>query len=313
MAHSPSLTELPKYPVSAGIGLIALGLFFAIGNLDDPSARAAIEPYVLDERAFWAEPWRLLTSTVVHHDLLHVGFNVWWMWILGTYVEASFGHLRTLALAAVLAAGSAAAEYALSVGGVGLSGVVYGLFGLLWVLDRHVPAHRGAMDPGRTRFFVFWFFLCIVLTQFDLLRVANVAHGAGALLGALIGWAHALSGARRYAAAAGLVLTLAASLLGATQLRGMINPRAAAASAFDRGIAAFESEEWERAIGEFERATEHEDTAAAAWFNLGLCHRARHDAAAALAAHERALALEPGNRRFREAVEQLQLRPDAGE
>lgn len=305
MAQSPPLSQLPKYPVSAGIGLIAIGLFFAIGDLSDPSARAAVDPYVLDQRAFWAEPWRILTSTVVHANLVHVGFNAWWMWILGTYVEEHFGHLRTLGLFVVLAVGSAAAEYALSIGGVGLSGVVYGLFGFLWVLDRHLPRFRGAMDPQRTRFFVFWFFLCIVLTEFGVLAIANVAHGSGALLGALIGWTYALSGPRRWGAAAGIVLTLALAGLGASELRASINPRAAASTAFDRGVEAFEAEEWSRAIENFERATEHDDTAAAAWFNIGLCHRALHDADAALAAHERALALEPGNGRFREAVDQL--------
>lgn len=309
MAQSPPLSQIPKYPVSAGIGLIALGLFFAIGDLGDPSARATVDPYVLDPRAFWAEPWRLLTSSLVHANLIHVGFNAWWMWILGTYVEEHFGHLRTLGLFLVLAIGSAGAEYALSVGGVGLSGVVYGLFGFLWVLDRHLTRHRGAMEPQRTRFFVFWFFLCIALTHFEVLPVANVAHGSGALLGALIGWTYALPGWRRLTAGAGLIATLALTLVGASMLREVVNPRAAATSAFDRGIEALEAEDWTRAIEHFERATQHDATAAPAWFNLGLCHRALHDADAALAAHERALALEPGNHRYREAVEQLQLPP----
>ncbi len=305
MAQSPPLTQLPKYPVSAGVGLIALGLFFVIGDLSDGGAQSAVDPFVLDARAFWAEPWRLLTSTVVHANLLHVGFNVWWMWLLGTYVEASFGHLRTLALMVALAVGSAVAEYALSVGGVGLSGVVYGLFGFLWALDRHVPKHRGAMEPQRTRFFVFWFFLCIVLTQLDVLRIANVAHGSGAVLGVLIGWAYALVGARRYAAVAGVVVTLGVSVAGATAFRPTINPTAAAAHAFDQGIEAFKAEEWERAIEHFERATDDELTAAAAWFNIGLCKLALHDPEGALAAHERALALEPGNSKFSDAVESL--------
>lgn len=305
MAQSPPLSQFPKYPVSAGIGLIAIGLFFAIGNLDEASARAAVDPYVLDERAFWAEPWRLLTSTVVHVDILHVGFNALWMWLLGTYVEEHFGHLRTLALVVVLAAGSAAAQFALSGGGVGLSGVVYGLFGFLWVLDRHVPRHRGAMEPGRARFFVFWFFLCIALTEFGLLAVANVAHGCGALLGALIGWATAREGVRRWGAVAGLVVTLALAGLGASELRPLVNPRAAAFAAFDRGLDAMRADDYAGAIDEFELATEHEDTAAGAWFNIGLCHGHLHEAEAALAAHERALALEPGNPRFRRQVELL--------
>jgi tetratricopeptide (TPR) repeat protein len=123
----------------------------------------------------------------------------------------------------------------------------------------------------------------------------------------LVGWTYACRGARRVAAAAGLVATLGLAVTGATALRGLVNPGAAAAHAFERGVEAFEDEEWKRAIEEFEPATEHASTAAAAWFNIGLCHRALHDVEAALAAHERALALEPGNARFRDAVDQLQL------
>lgn len=312
MAHSPSLSELPKYPVSAGVGLIALGLFFVIGDLSDPSARSSVDPFVLDQRAFWAEPWRLLTSTVVHANLLHVGFNVWWMWLLGTYVESAFGHLRALGLMFVLAIGSAAAEYALSVGGVGLSGVVYGLFGLLWVLNRYVPRHRGAMDPQRARFFVFWFFLCIVLTQFDVLQIANVAHGSGAVLGGLLGLAYAQKSLKRYASIAGIVLTLGLSAAAATELRTFVNPTAAAISAFDEGVEAFEAKEWDRAIRLFERATEDDRTAASAWYNIALCRVSLHEYEAALKAHERALALEPGNAQFRKAVDDLNRHLEAG-
>ncbi|NQU19823.1 MAG: hypothetical protein HQ567_00960, partial [Candidatus Nealsonbacteria bacterium] len=37
--------------------------------------------------------------------------------------------------------------------------------------------------------FVIWFFVCIVLTQLELMRVANIAHGAGAIFGVLYGLA----------------------------------------------------------------------------------------------------------------------------
>ena len=78
----------------------------------------------------------------------------------------------------LFAAGSSAADYAVSFGGIGLSGVIYGLFGLLWVLSRYNP-DRGAVDPNTDVVFTAWFFLCIVLTYTGSMNVANVAHGAG--------------------------------------------------------------------------------------------------------------------------------------
>ena len=71
------------------------------------------------------------------------------------------------------------AEQALFYGGVGLSGVVYGLFGLLWVLSRRDSRFRDAMDRQTVQLMVAWFFLCIVLTITGAWKVANVAHGAG--------------------------------------------------------------------------------------------------------------------------------------
>lgn len=304
MASSPPLSQLPKFPVSAGLGLIALGLFVAIGDLSDRSTDALIEPFVMDGRTFWAEPWRLLTSALVHGDFVHVGFNVLWMWLLGTYVETNFGHLRALGLMVVLAVGSGAAQYAVSDGGVGLSGVVYGLFGFLWALDRYVPRHRGAISRLATRLFVAWFFLCIVmdhLTPYPL-GVANTAHGVGAVLGGLIGFVYAFRGGRRYAAALGLVAAMALSLVGATQLRTQINPVAA----FDEGLTALEEERYEDAIAAFERATDTERTGAPAWFNIGLCKMRLHDVDGALSAFRRALALQPGNAKFQDKVDALE-------
>jgi len=44
------------------------------------------------------------------------------------------------------AVGSSAAEFALFQGGIGLSGVGYGLFGLLWVLSWHASDFAGGVD-----------------------------------------------------------------------------------------------------------------------------------------------------------------------
>ena len=42
--------------------------------------------------------WSLVTSVFVHADVLHVGFNLYWLWILGRAVERAIGPLRWLAL-----------------------------------------------------------------------------------------------------------------------------------------------------------------------------------------------------------------------
>lgn len=44
------------------------------------------------------------------------------------------------------------------------------------------------MDRQTTQLMVGWFFLCIVLTYMHVWNVANMEHGAGCLLGLLLGW-----------------------------------------------------------------------------------------------------------------------------
>jgi membrane associated rhomboid family serine protease len=128
---------------------------------------------------------------------LHLAFNIYWLWILGTIVERVYGHLRTAALIALFALGSSSLEFAFSVGGIGLSGVGYGLFALLWVLSRHDERFRGAVNQKIVRLFIGWFFFCILLTAMHIFPVGNIAHGTGAVLGFLTATATVMPHLRR--------------------------------------------------------------------------------------------------------------------
>src|SRR5258708_35846273 len=135
------------------------------------------------------ELWRLVTSIFPHLDVLHLLFNLYWLWVFGTLVEEVFGHIKTLALILVFAVGSGSLEYAFAIGGAGLSGVGYGLFGLLWILSRKDERFRDAIDTRTIHLFIGWFFLCIALTWANIVSVGNIAHGTGAALGILAGYA----------------------------------------------------------------------------------------------------------------------------
>jgi membrane associated rhomboid family serine protease len=81
------------------------------------------------------EWYRLVTSGFTHAGLLHLGLNMWFIWILGQTLERALGSLRfTLLYFAALLAGSAgvliADPYALT---VGASGAAFGLLGAMVV------------------------------------------------------------------------------------------------------------------------------------------------------------------------------------
>ena len=163
-----------------------------------------VSAFTLDTRAMAKdplflirEPWRYFGATLLHAGWIHLLFNLMWMVDFGKLIEGRYGSLRTLGIFALLALGSAGAQVGLHGPGVGLSGVLYGCFGFLWVMSRHdVLELHGCLSRNTEQIMVGWFFLCILLSLTGMLAIGNVAHGYGALVGWLLGMA-VVSGARR--------------------------------------------------------------------------------------------------------------------
>jgi membrane associated rhomboid family serine protease len=264
-----------------------------------------IDIFTLNMSAFGSEPWRLLTSALPHLGVFHLLFNLYWLWTFGTRIEQEWGHARTFGLFAALAIGSGAAEYALFSGGVGLSGVGYGLFGLLWVAGRRDPRFADAVDSNTAMLFGGWFFLCIAATAADIMPVANVAHGAGALLGGLIGFAVSSRKAQRYAfgilAAASLALMVASGALFRPTLNisgGSAATEIAAGDAFDRG-------EYRRALKLYQEAVADYGESARLRYNVGVSFSRLGQHREAAEAYEKAHQLAPKNSRYRKAAKEV--------
>ncbi len=293
----PPLTRFYDYPVTAGIGILAIILTFGA------MSRATTEPFAMSALAFEHEPWRLLTSALPHGGIGHLVFNVMWLWIFGTALEDTYGKLPTLACIIVLAAGSAMLEYAVMRGGIGLSGVGYGMFGMLLVIGRFEPRLRGVVTRQTALWFAGWFVFCIVATETGIMNVANVAHGGGWVLGMLLGLALApTQRIRRIAGAVGLVTLLAGGFLGATVLRPVVNLASDGGNDSARlGFEALGAERTGEAILRLRRAVEISPDLAWAWYNLGVALQTE-DEPASLAAFRRASAIEPDDAKYRSAL-----------
>jgi membrane associated rhomboid family serine protease len=160
---------------------------------------------VADPPDIWSgQLWRLVTSTLPHGGLLHIVFNLYWLWILGRPVERWMGPGLYAGFFMLVSAGSSAAEVLTWEGGIGLSGFIYGLFGLLYALRRDKEFAAALMQPQTVGLFVGWFFLCIILTYTGTMNVGNMAHGAGAVLGFLFGQAVLLQPRARLAGIVGV-------------------------------------------------------------------------------------------------------------
>ncbi len=81
--------------------------------------------------------WQLITAGFTHVSVLHIGFNMFALWVIGPQLEAALGRARFLALYFLsLLAGStvvlwAAPEFQAT---LGASGAIYGLFAALLIV-----------------------------------------------------------------------------------------------------------------------------------------------------------------------------------
>lgn len=252
------------------------------------------------------ELWRLVTSAFPHSDILHLAFNLYWLWVFGSLIEQVYGHLKTAMLLILFALGSGALEFAFGVGGVGLSGVGYGMFGMLWVLSKRDERFRDAVDGKTIQLFVIWFFFCVATTILHIFAVANIAHAAGAILGALTGFA-IVSPHRRHLAVAAISIAVLFGIWGSTLGRPRINVSGKGGYEEGKwGYDALVAGDYRDAAKWLNDAATYQPNIAAYWFDLGIADEKLGKKVAAHAAYQRAHEIEPANPRFEKAMQNAQ-------
>jgi GlpG protein len=131
------------------------------------------------------EVWRPITPIFIHYGLLHILFNMMWLRGMGMGIEFVRGTSRFVGLCLILAATSNIAQLFWSgpyFGG--MSGVVFGLIGYVWMKGKTQP-NLGIGLPQQTVVYCFlWLLLCMTGA---LGPVANAAHLVGFVVGILIG------------------------------------------------------------------------------------------------------------------------------
>jgi membrane associated rhomboid family serine protease len=129
--------------------------------------------------------WALITSVFVHRALWHCAFNVYWLWVLGGTLERVIGPLRFLAFFLTAAIVSSGIEFAISGStGIGASGVVYAMFGFMWIAGGRINLFKKAMPKRIIVLFLGWAVICILATLSKTMNIGNAAHISGLLFGA---------------------------------------------------------------------------------------------------------------------------------
>lgn len=95
------------------------------------------------------EYWRIVTSGFLHYSLLHIFFNMFFLYVMGAILEPAIGGLNFAAVyfASLIAGSFGALLFQPNALTVGASGACFGILGALIVVarDRHIPIWQSGL------------------------------------------------------------------------------------------------------------------------------------------------------------------------
>lgn len=153
----------------------------------------------LFEKIRQGEYWRLITPVFLHGGLLHILFNMAWLFMLGRQIEERIGRFRYLLLSLLLGVVGNVAQYLVS-GPIflGYSGIITGMVGFIWMRQKIAPWEGYPLQRSViifiTVFVAAMFALEIVSMALEFFHmtdvyvtIANTAHIIGGVFGIILG------------------------------------------------------------------------------------------------------------------------------
>jgi GlpG protein len=143
--------------------------------------------------------YRTFTPVLLHGSVLHILFNMLWLYVLMKQIEVKIGVIRTLLLAIIIGITSNTAQYLMS--GpffVGVSGIIVGLATFTWSRIKKTP-WEGYLLSKTVMFFLLIYVLALVLVGLGVFLfnlsshkditfgIANTAHVVGGVIGIVLG------------------------------------------------------------------------------------------------------------------------------
>jgi rhomboid protease GluP len=279
---------------------VFLGMLFAgVSMLDNPAREHLVHWGANDgPRTLGGEYWRLLTCVFVHGSFLHIAFNMWCLWDLGSLAESLYGHwtFAVVYLLAGITGSLGSVIWNPNVLSVGASGAIFGIAGALiasFYLGEFSLPRAAVMGTLRS---VVTFVGYNLVFGAMMSRVDNAAHVGGLVGGLILGALIAKAApdhdnpARRFA-----VLALAIVLIGGgtgwwlysrDYLRHM-----------QRGIGFLAEAKTDQAIAEFQTVIRRRPNYPPAHFRLAQAYINKGDLPKAKAELEILIAFDPGDPR----------------
>jgi membrane associated rhomboid family serine protease len=166
----------------SGGSLLSGGLMGSVG----PVGESQLLNGILVANGEW---WRMITSTFVHLGLIHLGFNMYVLYLYGPVVERMYGSLEYGLIYLLCGAGGSVltilwdpTQFA-----AGASGAIFGIIGLLFAVSRRHHAVLGrearSMMAGIGSYLVF-----LLIFTFVMPRISWTGHLGGLIVGFVLGW-----------------------------------------------------------------------------------------------------------------------------
>jgi membrane associated rhomboid family serine protease len=185
------LRNAPAVLILVVVNVLVFLFEISVGDWNDPEVLhriGALEPYAFGVQGQY---WRLFTALFLHGGFLHLGFNLFALYVLGPPLERSIGTLRFLACYLISGLASSAGVVALTEIGlvqvgqlIGASGCIMGVVGA-WagflLRHRHAPfAKQRLANIG---------LIVVIQIAFDVStpQVSMAAHMCGLVAGFFLG------------------------------------------------------------------------------------------------------------------------------
>lgn len=138
--------------------------------------------------------WRLITPILLHssalpYGLLHIGFNMYFLYSLGPVLESYYGHGRFLALYLLAGLGGNVLSFLMSPGWVPSVGASTSLFGLITAWGIFIFVNRAILGPqARASLNNVIFIIVINLAMGMSGSIDNWGHLGGLIAGLAFSW-----------------------------------------------------------------------------------------------------------------------------
>ena len=215
--------SLPRGGQTVAAVLIAVNVVAYLAQVATAD-RLTVDGLLLGPVVADGEWWRVLTSAFLHGSLIHLGFNMYGLWILGQPLEQALGRVRFLLvyLAGLLGGSAAVLAFDYGQATLGASGAVLGLAGALAA----VLWSRGISLTQTSLGFVLALNLALPLLA---TRISFWGHFGGIAAGFAAGWLLSWLPVRfgrsipeSIAAVAGLCVALLVGIVAVTGLGGLL-------------------------------------------------------------------------------------------